>query len=36
MKTEKAGQGFYLNGCPQFIHSLLPDYEENDKSYYHG
>ena len=34
-KIEKAGQGFYLNGCPQVIHSVLSDYEKNGKNHYH-
>jgi len=34
-EIEKAGQGFYLNGCPQVIHSVLPDFEENGKNHYY-
>lgn len=31
MKIEK---DFYVNGCPQVIRSVLPDYEENGKGCY--
>lgn len=29
-------QSFYFNGHPQVIYSILPDYEENGKSYCGG